>query len=174
MSKTTKDDILDEVDNRTIGQDSEEVKTEEKPDKNECECENCECDKEVQNEFKDKYFRALADYQNLNKRIEREREESRQQVSQWIIQKFLTVLDDLELAKQNLKDKGIELIHDKFWKLLEKEGVQKIEIKENDEFNPKYMECIEAQEAGKKLIEVRAGYIMKEKVIRPTQVRVIK
>lgn len=142
---------------------------------NGCDCEDCQCDKEEKSdEFKEKYIRALADYQNLSKRIDREREEIQKSASEWIVLKLLPVLDDLELAKENIKEKGIELIYNKLWNIIEKEGVKKIKIKEDDEFDPSKMECIDAEDGGHKLITIRNGYIMKGKIIRPAQVKVVK
>lgn len=168
MNDKTDDQILDEKDeleNKDEG----------------CGCDECVCGKsdseekpEVADEYKEKYIRALADYQNLSKRIEREREEIQQSASSWIILKLLPVLDDLELAKKNTKEKGIELIYNKLWSILEKEGVKKIQINENDKFDPAKMECIDAEDGGEKLITVRSGYIMKGKILRPVQVKVVK
>lgn len=154
-----------------LDQDSQEEK---KEVEEECNCENCDCKEDKTDEYKNKYIRALADYQNLAKRIERERGELITFASVEIIRKLLPIFDDLQLANEHLKDKGIELIYNKFWKLLKEEGVAKIHIKESDIFDPTLMECIEAQDGGNKLQEIRAGYTIKGKVIRPAQVKVVK
>jgi molecular chaperone GrpE len=163
------------MNNKTDDHIDEEDKVEDQivDGEKECECDDCSCEKE-ENEYKEKYIRALADYQNLSKRIEREREEIQQSASSWIILKLLPVLDDLELAKDNTEEKGIELIYNKLWNILEKEGIRKMEIKENDAFDPEKMEAIDAESGGEKLKIVRSGYIMKGKILRPAQVKVVK
>lgn len=125
-------------------------------------------------DFKDKYLRALADYQNLLRRFAREKEDFVKYSNEGLIVKLLSVLDNLERAKATLKNPGIDLIYNDLWKTLEKEGLEKIEIKSDEKFNPLFMECIEAQDGGSKLEEVRAGYKLKGKLIRAVQVKVVK
>lgn len=123
---------------------------------------------------KDKYLRALADYHNLSKRIDREREEIREFAGWEILQKLLPIVDDIERAAKTIQEKGFEIIYKKFSNILEEEGLERIKIKEHEPFDPERMECIEAEDGGNKLIEIRAGYIMKGKVVRPAHVKVVK
>ena len=120
----------------------------------------------TEEDFKEKYLRALADYQNLLKRTVKEKED--------FIKKLLPVLDNLEKAENVLKDKGIELIHKELLGVLTNEGLERIIIKKDEAFDPGRMECIAVEEGGKKLEEVRAGYTLNKKVIRVAQVKVVK
>lgn len=122
----------------------------------------------------EKYLRALADYQNLVKRTAKEKEDFIAFAAEELIRKLLSVLDNLEVAKENFKDKGIELIYNELWNILKDEGLERILIKEDEQFDPTRMEGISVEEGGKKLKEVRPGYLLKGKVIRVARVKVIK
>lgn len=130
---------------------------------------------EVTNSWK----RALADYQNLEKRTQLEKEEFFQFANRELLAKLLPVLDSLEKLEQHLKDEAVKLILSQFHEILRQEGLEKIEVSGKD-FNPEEMECIEAVEGKKgetenKVIEeARPGYRLKGKVVRVAQVRVTK
>ena len=133
-----------------------------------------EVPREAKEEYKEKYLRALADYQNLVKRTQAEREEFVQFASEALINKLLSVLDNLERAKGVLTDKGIDIIYNELWQVLQGEGVERIKLTKTDAFDPMTMECIEASQGGNLLQEVRAGYTLKGKVIRAVHVKVIQ
>lgn len=132
-----------------------------------------EVPRDAKEEYRDQYLRALADYQNLVKRTQGEREEFIQFASEALIGKLLPVLDNLERAKGVLTDKGIDIIYNELWQVLQGEGVERIKIDKIDVFDPMTMECISVEEGGKLLQEVRAGYILKGKVIRAVRVKVV-
>ena len=119
--------------------------------------------------------RALADYQNLEKRIASEK-------SSWILAsnknlllRLLPGLDSLLLAEKHTQDEGVKLSIKHFIDSLEAEGVKKIETVGRT-FDPNFMEAITTQEGeeGKILEEVRAGYMLYDSVLRPAQVIVGK
>ena len=62
----------------------------------------------VSDEFETKYLRALADYQNLEKRIERDKELLVKLASSVLVIKLLPVLDNLERAQDHLQDSGLD------------------------------------------------------------------
>lgn len=119
--------------------------------------------------------RALADYQNLEKRVAAEKEEVYKYANKDLILKLLPVLDSLEKLSDHLKDEGVNLTLKQFQDILSREGVKRIEALGKN-FNPEEMECIEVQpgEENKVLKEARAGYKIEDKIIRPTQVIVGK
>jgi molecular chaperone GrpE len=119
--------------------------------------------------------RALADYQNLEKRIASEK-------SSWILAsnknlllRLLPGLDSLLLAEKHTQDEGVKLSIKHFLDILENEGVKKIETIGKD-FDPNLMEAITTQqgEDNKVLEEVRTGYMLYDVVLRPAQVIVGK
>lgn len=127
-------------------------------------------------EWKGKYFRALADYQNLEKRVKLQREELVKYASEKIIYELLAVLDTLEQAEKHLKDPGLTLGVKNLWIVLAGNGVKRIEVL-SKKFNPHEMECVEVVESDKEdevIEEVRAGYKLEDKVIRVAQVKVGK
>jgi molecular chaperone GrpE len=126
-------------------------------------------------EWKNKYLRALADYQNLEKRIIQDRQDQIKYAAQKIIGEFLLVLDTLENAQIHLKDQGLTLAVKEFVGVFERNGVGKIEVL-HKQFDPVEMECIEIVEGPQDEVvsEVRAGYRLYDKVIRVARVKVGK
>lgn len=127
-------------------------------------------------EWKNKYLRALADYQNLEKRVIADRTEQEKFATKNFIIKILSVLDVLEQAEKVLKDQGIKLTIKQFRDVLKSEQVEKIEVL-GKKFNPNLMECVEvvAGDNDDEIVEeVRDGYTMWGKVIRVAQVKVGK
>ncbi len=126
---------------------------------------------EVTNNWK----RALADYQNLEKRATGEKEEFAKFANKELILKLLPVLDTLEKLANHLKDESVKLTLNQFHDVLSKESVEKI-VTLGKDFNAEEMECVEITpgEENKVIKETRPGYKLKDKVIRPAQVIVGK
>ncbi len=121
------------------------------------------------------YKRAVADYQNLQRRTQEEKINWIKSASKDLILKMFPVLDTLILANKHLQDKGLDLSIDQFLKVLKEEGVEKIETI-GKEFDPHLMEAITTQqgEDNKVLEEIRAGYMLYDMVLRTAQVVVGK
>ena len=116
--------------------------------------------------------RALADYQNLERRVEEERRLLGQLSSAILIEKFLPVLDNLENAKKHIDDQGLEMVINQFKDVLKTEGVEEI-VAEGTKFDPNLHEATEVAEGQNDGIiarVIRKGYKINNKVIRPTQV----
>lgn len=125
----------------------------------------------VQDEWENKYKRALADYQNLEKRVAVQRRELILSASRGILERLLPVLDTLLLAQQHSDDKGLQVSIQQFLDVLKSEGVEKIEAKGKN-FDPSIMEAVGTQDGdeGKVIEEVRVGYTLHETLLRPAQV----
>lgn len=93
--------------------------------------------------LKGQLARTLADYDNLVKRVEREREDIKKVVSLSLILKLLTVLDGLESAQAHLQDAGLAITIVEFKKVLSEEGLTEIRPKVGDEFSEQEMEVTE-------------------------------
>ena len=135
-------------------------------------------DKKIENqeiELENQLKRALADYQNLEKRIGEERLSWIKTANKGLILKLLPVLDTLFLAQKHISDEGLNLSIQKFLQVLIEEGVERIETTGRD-FNPHTMECVgvSAGEENKVLEEVRTGFILNGEPLRPAQVVVGK
>ncbi|KKR44905.1 nucleotide exchange factor GrpE [Candidatus Woesebacteria bacterium RIFOXYC1_FULL_41_14] len=87
--------------------------------------------------------RALADYDNLSKRVERERGVLSKITSLGILTRLLPVLDNLESAQDHLQDTGLAISIGEFKKILNEEGLLEIVPKVGEEFNEDTMEAIE-------------------------------
>ncbi len=136
-------------------------------------------------EQSDKYLRLSAEFDNYRKRTNKEKAELILNGSQTTIKAILPVLDDMERAMSNMGKsdelrpalEGVELIYNKFIKILEQQGVKKIET-ENQEFNTDYCEAIAmipapSEEMKGKIMDcVQTGYMLNDKVIRHAKVAV--
>src|SRR6266699_1471361 len=94
--------------------------------------------KQQAQESEDKYRRALADYQNLQKRVQEERLALIQAANKELLLRLLPVLDTLELANKHVQDKGLQVSIGQFLDTLKAEGVTKIETV-GKEFDPMFM-----------------------------------
>ncbi len=126
-------------------------------------------------EWKGKYLRALADYQNLEKRTYAEKEEIRKFASQALLERLFPVLDSFELAQKQLNDQGLMLALKEWYAFLSELGVVRIATVGKD-FNPHEMECVEvvAGDPNKVIEEVLPGYKLFDRILRVAQVKVGK
>ena len=127
-------------------------------------------------EWKNKYLRALADYQNLERRVFDARLEDKKIASKEIIIKFLPVLDDLIKAQVQIKNEGLKLLIDKFELVLKSEHVEKKDCM-NQKFNESLMECIgivEGKNDDEVVDQLRPAYLINGEVLRAAQVIVSK
>lgn len=122
-------------------------------------------------EFEAKYKRALADYQNLEKWMREQRGEWIKSANRDLLLRLLPILDTLLLAQQHSEDKTLQVTVGQFLDILKSENVTKIETVGKD-FDPHLMEAITTAEGkeNKVMQELRSGFILHEKVLRPAQV----
>ena len=126
-------------------------------------------------EWKAKYLRALADYQNLEKRTQTEKQEIRVYAAEVVIARLLPTVDTLVKAVNHVKDAGLELALKELFSALSEMGLQKIEVV-GKPFDPHQMECIEvvAGEENSVVEELVPGYRLHNKILRIAQVKVGK
>ena len=131
--------------------------------------------KQLANQLETNYKRALADYQNLQRRTQEQKAEWITSANKELLLKLLPVLDTLMLAGKHIDDKGLHISIDQFVKILEQEGLTRIKTIGED-FNPHTMECVTTQEGeeGKVLEEIRVGFMLYDQVLRSAQVIVGK
>lgn len=123
-------------------------------------------------ELDNSWRRALADYQNLQKRVSADRDDYVKYGSALILLKFLDVLDNLKEAAKHIKDKGLDLVINLYENVLKSEGVEEME-RLGKEFDPEFDECVEKREGkdNNKIIEiVKNGYLLRGRVLRPSKV----
>lgn len=131
--------------------------------------------KKIAEEWKGKYLRALADYQNLERRVAGQREQERKFAAQRIMLRVLDILDIFDAAEKHSKDTHFLIGVNALSQFLKEEGVEKIEVL-GKKFDPMIMECVEISGEGDQTVieELRGGYRMYGKVIRVARVKVGK
>lgn len=131
--------------------------------------------KERISELENNWKRALADYRNLQRRTEEEKESLASFISGSIFKRILPILDNLELLEKHVDDIGLKMIVNEFRQVLTEEGITEVKAV-NSDFDPQTMEAIELVEGPEnKVIEVlNRGYFLKNKLLRPARVKVGK
>ena len=136
----------------------------------------CVESKALAEEYKSKYLRALADYQNYERRVQDQRMELIKGANKQLILKLLTFLDNLDRAELFVEDENLAHVKESFMKVLQEEGLTELDVV-NKEYDPYTAEAIEMV-AGKKenmVVEVlRKGYTYNGTIIRVAQVKVSK
>ncbi|MFZ2202472.1 MAG: nucleotide exchange factor GrpE [Microgenomates group bacterium] len=121
----------------------------------------------------DKFKRALADYQNQEKRYEAQRSLLAKFANETLLDKILPVVDDLERAQAHLQDAGLGHVLKTFHQVLASEGLSVIESDQTD-FDPAAMDCAEVVAGAKDKVvrTISKGYRLYDKVLRPAKVEV--
>src|SRR5438445_1786313 len=124
-----------------------------------------------------------ADFENFRKRMEKEMSDNRQFGNQRLLSDLIIVNDELELALRGAEEsqesptivEGVGMVHKRLQTLLSKEGVEKIRSL-GSRFNPDLHDAalrVESdKEQGTIVEEIRQGYTLKGKVLRPSIVKV--
>ena len=138
-------------------------------------------------EYKDKYMRLFAEFDNARKRMERERQEFVKYSNEELLSEFLNILDDLErsveAAKAKHEDyaaflKGIEMVMAHVYEMLRKNNLRPIESV-GKKFDPHCHEALMQEETDQAddevvLEEFQRGYFLGDRVIRSAKVKVAK
>jgi len=125
--------------------------------------------------------KVMADFDNYRKRMMREKKNIIERATEDLMIDLIEVLDDFERAMENedeMDSKGVEMIYDKFKKVLKEHGLEEIECK-GKTFDPNFHECLmsveeEDYEEDEIIEEFQKGYKLNDKVIRPSKVKVAK
>ncbi|MGD0449576.1 MAG: nucleotide exchange factor GrpE [Candidatus Bathyarchaeia archaeon] len=147
--------------------------------------EQLDCEKKRSDDYLARLKYLQADFENLKKRFDREFEQTKSFCNERIVMQLLDVVDELELAVKNGEIstspdsliEGVEMTLKKLRKVLEQEGVTPIESPEGKALDPTRHNAVAVVEQndiadGTVLEEIRKGYMMRGKVIRPTIVKV--
>lgn len=141
--------------------------------------------------LEEKYIRAYAEFDNVKKRLEREKYQSLEYANEQILKDFLPILDTLESALESTKNvdseamaktlektrEGIQLTIDNFLKAFSKHSVERISTE--GEFDPNVHNAImqiksEGKADGEIAQVIQKGYKYKDRVIRPSMVAITK
>lgn len=136
-------------------------------------------------DYYDRWLRKTAEFDNYRKRIERERREQADQAMTDLLEELLLVVDDFDRAltvdpgnNGGAYRKGIELIHAKLHDLLRKHRVRPIEALGAD-FDPNLHQAVIHEASpdhreGEVIGELRRGYMIGDRLLRPAMVKVAK
>lgn len=178
QEETTMEEENTSSDNEVSSETDAEAETNEEVEKAEKKGESDEAE-----EWKDKYIRLYAEFENYKKRTLKEKTELILNGGEKTITAILPILDDFERAIADKTEdataikEGFDLIFKKFLKTLEGIGVSKIETTDKD-FNVDYHEAIAMvpgmgdDKKGKIIDCVQTGYMLNDKVIRHAKVAV--
>ena len=132
----------------------------------------------------DKYLRAVAEMENLHKRLDREKQDYYQYALSDFLREILSALDNFERAFKN-KDQadgksfqeGIELIYKQFSDIIQKRGVSPIDATQK-KFDPNLHQAVlteESDQVEEPLVgeELQKGYTLGDRLLRPSLVKVI-
>ena len=137
-------------------------------------------------EYHDLLLRKTAEFDNYRKRIERERRELADYAASDLLTQVLPIVDDMERALQadaggegaEVYRAGVEIIHGQLLDLLRKHGVTPIQTSGVD-FDPHFHQAVAHEVStdhrdGEVIDEVRRGYLLRDRLLRPAMVRVAK
>ncbi|MDP8299978.1 MAG: nucleotide exchange factor GrpE [Candidatus Tantalella remota] len=137
-------------------------------------------------EMENKWLKVHADYENTRKRLEKEKFDRIRFANEDIISQLFPIVDNFDMAfaaMEKAQDKasvmdGIKLVQNEFHRILEENGVKKI-VTKGEQFDPNVHEAVSAIETdeypdGEILEEVRAGYLLNNRLLRAAQVVIAK
>ena len=136
-------------------------------------------------DFHDRWLRTTAEFDNYRKRVERERREHADMAIVDVLESLLLVVDDFDRAltveagpEAEAYRRGVELIHAKFHDLLKKRGLRAIDALGAD-FDPNVHQAVMHESSpghrdGEVIGELRKGYMLGDKLLRPSMVKVAK
>ena len=135
-------------------------------------------------EYLSHWKRERADFENYKKQESKRIEEFVKFANEDLILEMMEILDSLEAARKSFPGKlekeeditwldGFDSIVKQSQDLLKKYSVERIEVSGRD-FDPERHEAVEVEPEGSTLQEIRAGYLLHGKVIRPARIKIVK
>ena len=174
-------------------EENEEIKKEESTEEvDDCSSleEKIEELEEKNKELEEKYLRAVADFDNMKKRLEREKMQAVSYANEEFARDLLPVIDSMDFAAESAEkiedngseyvkkiEEGIALTIEQFKKVMQKHGIELIDTASG--FNPHFHDAVmqvesEDHEEGEIVQLLQKGYKIKERVLRPAMVSIAK
>lgn len=135
---------------------------------------------------REQMLRMKAEFDNVKKRLERDKQDAIKYANEKILADMLHVVDTFDRATASLAEghdpakvaKGLQIAAEELHKILERYGVQAVKAA-GQPFDPNLHEAVAevedpSKEAGTVLDEVQRGYVLNGRLIRPSRVRVVK
>ncbi|HJG67478.1 MAG TPA: nucleotide exchange factor GrpE [Staphylococcus ureilyticus] len=135
-------------------------------------------------EEEEKYLRLYAEFENYKRRIQKENQTMKAYKAQDVLNDILPTIDNIERALQiegedeqfKALQKGVEMVYESLLNALKNNGLEKIEA-EGQQFDPNIHQAVVQDdnpdyESGQVTQELQTGYKLKERVLRPSMVKV--
>ncbi|WP_145387924.1 nucleotide exchange factor GrpE [Staphylococcus capitis] len=179
-------DSVENTDNSEVNEDhlqedsQEEVQTEDVDPKDE----KIQELEKLANDNEEKYLRLYAEFENYKRRIQNENQINKTYQAQGVLTDILPSIDNIERALQIEGDdesfkslqKGVQMVHESLLRALKDNGLEEIEA-EGHEFDPNLHQAVVQDDnpdfkSGEITQELQKGYKLKDRVLRPSMVKV--
>lgn len=179
-------DSVENTDNSEVNEDhlqedsQEEVQTEDVDPKDE----KIQELEKLTNDNEEKYLRLYAEFENYKRRIQNENQINKTYQAQGVLTDILPSIDNIERALQIEGDdesfkslqKGVQMVHESLLRALKDNGLEEIEA-EGQEFDPNLHQAVVQDDnpdfkSGEITQELQKGYKLKDRVLRPSMVKV--
>ncbi|MDD4956521.1 MAG: nucleotide exchange factor GrpE [Candidatus Omnitrophica bacterium] len=141
---------------------------------------------EERDSFHDKWLKVHAEYENTRRRLEKDKNDQVKFANEMIISQLVPIMDNFDLAFNAMESapekssvmEGIKIIQKEFHRVLEDNGVRKIDT-HGQQFDPNLHEAVAMVDSvdikdNTIVEEVRAGYMLNGRLLRPAQVKVAR
>lgn len=136
------------------------------------------------NDNEEKYLRLYAEFENYKRRIQNENQINKTYQAQGVLTDILPSIDNIERALQiegndesfKSLQKGVQMVHESLLRALKDNGLEEIEA-EGQEFDPNLHQAVVQDDnpdfkSGEITQELQKGYKLKDRVLRPSMVKV--
>jgi molecular chaperone GrpE len=137
-------------------------------------------------EYECRWMKVHADYENTRKRLEKEKSDYMRFANEGLVAQLFPIVDNFDMAlaaMENATDKeavmdGIKLVQKAFHRILDDNGVTRIEAR-GKEFDPNLHEAVVMEDTtcmpdNTVIEEIRPGYLLNDRLLRPAQVKVAR
>ncbi|MCI2953983.1 nucleotide exchange factor GrpE [Staphylococcus caprae] len=170
-----------EVKDNQLQDDSEETDQQEDVDPKDEKIQELE---KLANDNEEKYLRLYAEFENYKRRIQNENQINKTYQAQGVLTDILPSIDNIERALQIEGDdesfkslqKGVQMVHESLLRALKDNGLEEIQA-EGQEFDPNLHQAVVQDDnpdfkSGEVTQELQKGYKLKDRVLRPSMVKV--
>ncbi|OIJ16682.1 nucleotide exchange factor GrpE [Anaerobacillus alkalilacustris] len=183
LEPQTKEDVVEEVENDNDTQQGDDLKDEEDVNLSEEELRIQDLETQVK-DLNDRLLRVQADYDNFRRRTRQEKEAAAKYRSQSLLEELIPAIDNFDRAlgvnaesdEAKSIQQGMEMVYRQLTEALKNEGLEVIEAVGQD-FDPHYHQAVmqvESEDYQPNVVveELQKGYKLKDRVIRPSMVKV--
>ena len=136
--------------------------------------------------YYDQYVRAHAEFENIKKRLEKDKADFVKYANEGLLIEFLPIIDNLEMAEKHIAEakdfkavqEGVDMIQLQIQKFLKDIGLERVKTV-GEKFDPHMHEAIETEDSKDKedgliVAELKPGYRLNGRLLRPAMVKIVK